>query len=191
MEASRGHQGDKLVTWRFVGGAIGLLLLAACASGGSGTGDPDPELGTATSAETNVATTDMGVEPSTTGPTRQTSMEPSSTGSAHQTATQPEAVTSLGDITGTYETTDSDRVGFLRILADAMHWAPDEDSPQIELGVMFDGSNALIEDPDCGEGIEGIYVLHVLETGHVEIVLVEDPCRGRADQITGEYRPVN
>ena len=72
MDSFQGHEGDRPVTSRLVVGAIGLLLLAACASGGSGTQDPDPEPGTATPSAAEVAPTDLGTEPSTTGPTHQT-----------------------------------------------------------------------------------------------------------------------
>lgn len=156
--------------------AVGLLL-AACADGTSVTsaGSLDPEPTTTVSAAT---TTDP--------PAETTSTEP-----PEGTTTSAVLLASFEDIEGTYETKDPGAEGFLRIMEDGtLQWAPDENSPQIVLNARVDGTSVLITDPDCGEDVEGVYEFHLLETGDLAVVLIEDACAGRASNVPGEYTPV-
>ena len=152
------------------------LLLAACADDTSVTsaGSLDPEPTTTVSAAT---TTDPQLETTSTEPPEET--------------TTSASLLAFDDIAGTYETKDPGGEGFLRIIDDGtMQWAPDENGPQIVLDARVEGTRVLITDPDCGEDVEGVYEFHLLGTGDLAVVLIEDACSGRATNVPGEYRPV-
>ncbi|HUP17504.1 MAG TPA: hypothetical protein VM848_15825 [Acidimicrobiia bacterium] len=156
--------------------AVGLLL-AACVNGTAvttpGSLDPAP-----TTTLAGASTTDPLPETTTTEPPEETT-----------TSTPPGA--SFEDMAGTYGAKDPGGVGFFRIMDDGtLHWAPSEDGPEIVLSARIEGTSVLLTDPDCGEGVVGIYGFDLLETGDLEVVLVEDSCRGRADNLPGIYAPV-
>jgi len=166
----------KLVVLRPMLALVVGLLLAACADGRSVTtaGSLDPEPTATVSAAT---TTDSPLETTSTEPPDET------------TASAPPLV-SFEDIAGTYGAKDPGGEGFLRIMDDGtVHWAPNENSPQIVLNARFEGTSVLITDPDCGEDVEGVYEFHLLETGDLAVVLIEDACPGRASNVPGEYTP--
>lgn len=151
------------------------LLVAACA------------------AETSVTTEgDSVVEPTTTLSAAATTprLESTTTESLAETTTSAMPSVALAEIAGLYEASDPGREGFLEIRDDGtLHWAPDGNSPQILLHARPEGANVLMTDPDCGEDIEGVYQFLLLETGELEVVLIEDGCPGRAGNIPGEYMP--
>lgn len=168
--------GKLLVLRPMLGLAVGQLL-AACADGTSVTsaGSLDPEPTTTASAAT---TTDPPLET--------TSAEPS-----EETTTSAALLASFEDIAGTYETQDPGGQGFLRIMDDGtLQWGPDENSSQIVLNARVQGTSVLITDPDCGEDVEGVYEFHLLETGDLAVVLIDDACPGRASNIPDDYTPV-
>lgn len=153
------------------------LLLAACANSTSVTtaGSLDP--GVATTLST--ATTDSLV--GTTNP-----------GQEEEATTPASLVASFDDIAGTYVAKDPSGEGFLRILGDGtLHWAPNEDSPQIVLNAKFEGTSVVITDHDCDESIEGVYEFRLSESGDLAVALVGDECAGRAGAVPGEYTPID
>ena len=150
------------------------LLLAACANTTAvtttGSLDPAP---TATLAD--ASTTDPPPETTATEP-------------PEETTTSTPRVPSFEDLAGTYGAKDPGGVGFFRIMDDGtLHWAPREDGPEIVLNARFEGTSVLVTDPDCGEGVVGVYEFDLLETGDLEVVLVGDSCPGRADNVPGIY----
>jgi len=154
------------------------MLLAACADDTSVTsaGSLDPEPTTTVSAAT---TTDPQLETTSTEPPPE------------ETTISASLLASFEGIAGTYETKDPGGEGFLRIMDDGtMQWAPNENGAQIVLDARVEGTRVLITDPDCGEDVEGVYEFHLLETGDLAVVLIEDACSGRASNVPGEYRPV-
>jgi hypothetical protein len=167
----------RLVVPRSILVLVLTLLSAACADSTSVTtaGGLEPEPITTVSATT---TTDSALETTTSKP-------------REETTTSPSPATSFTGIAGTYGAKDPADEGFLQIMDDGiLHWAPNENSPQIVLNARFEGPRVLISDPDCGEDVEGVYEFHLLETGGLTVVLVEDACPGRASSIPGEYTPV-
>lgn len=160
--------------------AVWLLLLAACVDNMSITtaGSLDPESATTISDDVDAPTTPSAAETTTIGP-------------PEETTTSTPLVTSFEAIAGTYEAMNPGGIGFFRILDDGtLHWASEEDSPEIVLNARFQGTRVLITDPDCGQTVEGIYEFHLPETGDLEVVLIQDACPGRASLIPGEYTPV-
>jgi hypothetical protein len=150
------------------------LLLAACANGTAvtttGSLDPAP-----TTTLADASTTDPLPETTTTEPPEETTISAT-------------PVASFEDLVGTYGAQGPGDVGFFRIMDDGtMHWAPSEEGPEIVLSARFEGTSVLITDPDCGEGVVGIYEFDLLETDDLEVVLVEDSCPGRADNLPGIY----
>lgn len=139
----------------------------------AGTLDPEPTISVSTAT-----TTDSPLETRSTEP-------------PEETTTSAALLTSFEDIAGSYETKNPGGKGFLRIMDDGtLQWAPDENSPQIVLNARVEGTSVLITDPDCGEDVEGVYEFHMLETGDLAVVLIEDACPGRASNVPGEYTPV-
>jgi len=155
--------------------AIGLLL-AACGNGTVTTaGSVDPGPTTTLSAAT---TTDSPLETRTTE-------------SPVETTAPASLLVSFEGIAGSYGAKDPGGEGFLRIMDDGtLHWAPNENGPEIVLNARIEGTSVLITDPDCGEGVEGVYEFHLLESGDLAVVLIEDACPGRASNVPGEYTPV-
>lgn len=165
----------KLVMLRPMLALVVGVLLAACGNGTSvttaGIVDPEP-----------IATVST---PTTGSPPETKSTEP-----PRETTTSATMLVPFEDIAGTYETSDPRGEGFLRIMDDGtLHWASDESSPQIVLNATVEGTSVLITDPDCGEDVEGVYEFHLLETGDLAVVLIEDACPGRASNVPGEYTP--
>jgi len=108
-----------------------------------------------------------------------------------ETNTSTLPATSFTGIAGTYGAKDPADERFFLITDDGiLHWAPDENSPQIVLSARFEETRVLISDPDCGEDVEGVYEFPMLETGGLTVALVEDACPGRASSIPGEYTSV-
>lgn len=166
----------KPVVLRLTMALVGGLLLAACTDDTSvttmATDDPRP-------------TTTMSASTTTSSPSEATSTEPP----VETTVAAPPPV-SFEEIAGRYRAKDPGRDGFLQIMDDGrLHWAPNEDGQQIVLNARFEGTNVLITDPDCGEDVEGIYEIHVFESGDLAVVLIEDGCPGRAGNVPGEYTP--
>lgn len=154
-----------------------VLLLAACAGG---TSDANPG-----SLEFDPTTTSAVV--STTGP----QVETTTTDMREETTTSTASQAPVEEVAGTYEARDAKREGFLLIMDDGtLHWAPDETGPQIVLDARFEETSVLITDPDCGEDVTGVYEFRLLETGDLEVVLIEDACSGRASNLAGRYTPV-
>lgn len=165
----------KLLVLRAIALVVGVLL-AACGDGTSvttaGSLDPAP-------------TTTLSAAPTTDSPLETTSTEP-----PEETTTSAPLLASFEDIAGTYEMQDPGGEALLRIMDDGtLHWAPNENTPQIVLNARFEGTTVLITDPDCGEVVEGVYEFHLAETGDLAVVLIEDACPGRASNIPGGYTP--
>lgn len=156
---------------------VALIPLGGCAMGESGA-TPPPSVGT------TVAQTTTSVDP-TAMTTLPESTSPEST---TETSISAPPLVSFEDVAGTYRAKDPGSEVLLQVLEDGtLRWGPQ--SQQIVLNARFDGSNVLITDPDCGEGLEGVYEMHVVESGDLALVLIEDECPGRAGNIPGEYTP--
>jgi len=76
--------------------------------------------------------------------------------------------------------------------------APDEldSQPYVINSYQFKGKKMIITEvsvsgvPSCGENKTGTYEIHLLESGNIRIVAIDDQCGGRADDMQNEYKPV-
>jgi hypothetical protein len=111
---------------------------------------------------------------------------------------EPGPVTSFEDIAGTYEDQGPGGQFYLHIFEDGtLHFSSNrdlvEDRPQNIIETRFEGTKVLlkgIKGPCVPDDPDAIYEVHLLETGNLQFVPIEDPCAGRSGALQAEYAPV-
>ena len=113
---------------------------------------------------------------------------------------EPGPVMSFEDIAGTYEFQGRPYfAGYLHFFEDGTWHASSnrdlvEDRPSDIVETRFEGTKVFLKSIKgfCGdEDPDAIYVIHLLENGNLQFVLIEDPCALRSGNWDGaEYVPV-
>ena len=113
---------------------------------------------------------------------------------------EPGPVTSFEDIAGFYL---RDPVGhgpiYFQFSEDGTWHASSnrdlvEDRPQSIMETRFEGTKIFVTETKskaCGDdNLEAIYEIHLLESGNLEFVAIEDPCAHRSSDFQVEWAPV-
>ena len=119
---------------------------------------------------------------------------------------EPGPINSLGDIAGTYQRQGPGPQNFIHFFEDETFWHGSsnrdlvEDRPQNIMEARFEGTTVFVrnsmgicgDDPRVGvpDPDKAIYEIHLLETGNLQVVVIEDTCAARASMYQPEYAPV-
>ncbi len=112
---------------------------------------------------------------------------------------EPGPVTSFEDIAGFYL---RDPVGhgpiYFQFSEDGTWHASSnrdlvEDRPQSIMETRFEGTKVFLKETKaaaCGDDLEAIYEIHLLENGNLQLVAIEDKCLHRSGDFEAEWAPV-
>ena len=70
-----------------------------------------------------------------------------------------------------------------------------DDQPYAVSSIQFEGAKMLLTEvsvfgvPPCGERV-GSYEVQLLESGNIQVVVIEDDCGARKGSVPGEFEPV-
>lgn len=156
----------RIVVWA---GLLAMVLVAAC-------GDDDADTETQPPATTQAATA-----------TTETVQ-----------ALQPGPVTSFEDIAGTYLRGPGHGPIYFQFSEDGTWHASSnrdlvEDRPQSIMETRFEGTKVFLKETKstgCGDDLEAIYEIHLLENGNLQLVAIEDKCLHRSGDFETEWAPV-
>ena len=111
---------------------------------------------------------------------------------------EPGPVTSFEDIAGTpYERITPGGMIFIQFFEDGT-WNSStnrdlvEDRPSDFYETRFEGTKVFLSEIEgrCDDDPDAIYEIHLLESGNLQLVAIEDPCATRSSFFPAEWKPV-
>ena len=107
-------------------------------------------------------------------------------------------INSFEDIAGTYQRQGPGPQRFIYFFEDETFWHDSanrdlvEDRPQHILEARFEGTTVFVSSStgSCDNNPDAIYEIHLLETGNLQVVVIEDTCAARASMYQTEWAPV-
>lgn len=164
---------------------VSVLLAVGVIGCGPSTASNDVS---STTSQTAPATSGHSTSATTTVTTAQLPTSTTTTLGPGSSASADRAVSTFQHIDGTYRPSDPGGIGFLWIIDDeTLMWAPNESEERIAFSAMFQGTSVLLTDPDCGDDVVGEYEFRLRDNTDLVVVLIDDPCSGRAGLLPGVY----